>query len=195
MRPPTFVQSLFWPAFEHAARGAFDKRIELGNAQPFLHELAGPIMTYKAVAKGYGAAILASMACNGEEPTAVYEDTGSICLSQQDNRVRMALWVDVCLRPPCRVQKEALCRASVEGRRITITSRVEVAEPDTDDDCVDGCIPASTTCDVAAPGDGAYEVVHGIERGSVVLPLSQAMAVFGSPDACNSLGGTGASAR
>jgi hypothetical protein len=155
----------------------------------YITQKSRAIMTCKNLANVCHAIMLALVACD-DEPTSVYEDTGAVCLSQQDGRMKVRLSVDACLRPACRVQKEALCRASVEGQRITITSRVEVAEPDTDEACVDGCGAATPTCDFAIPGDGTYEVVHGDDRGSLVLPLIGATPVFGGPEACNSLGST-----
>lgn len=71
----------------------------------------------------------------------------------------------------CSRHQRAHCSLSVEGRKITLTSKFDWEEPGEDKPCVLSCIKAVATCTTSTPLTvGSYTLQHGDELLELNIP-------------------------
>jgi hypothetical protein len=125
--------------------------------------------------------VLSNAACGNEETTRVevYENSGSLCLTQEGSQITVDARIDACLQGACRSSsRPPSCQASFTSGRLVITSTVEVTIDSSPPDCLAACFDAEATCAVTVPQEGEVVVVHGDEQMTVNLPLASATPLF-----------------
>jgi hypothetical protein len=120
-------------------------------------------------------------ACDDSKTTTI-EDTGAICLVQNDDSVSVTVQIEACLKGSCRSASDVECRAIAASGRITVTSHAKITET-TQQGCPDSCDPAVATCELVGVA-GDYTIVHGANQTSVTLPIDSPLSIFGIVGGC-----------
>lgn len=127
-----------------------------------------------------------SVACSDEDNTSevVYENAGSLCLTQVGSDVQISAQLDACL-DGCRRSRLVECEATVDSRGVVVTSRVEVIVDNSQEVCQTSCNPVEAVCgSISPPAQDSVTIVFGTEQASLDLPLSSPTSLFGLYDAC-----------
>lgn len=132
--------------------------------------------------------LVCTVACGDDEPTrrdAVYENTGSLCLTQVGSQITINTDFGICLNGCSGASPAPRCSAAFESGTITVSSRADITTYiSADRPCTTDCRSALAECGLTVPAEGYVSVVYGAEQANVRLPLTDATPLFGSVDPC-----------
>lgn len=136
-----------------------------------------------------GASTITACSDDDRREIRTYRDSGSVCISPSGATATAVVRVrfDACLSPGCDEPRSTTCTALVSDGRIDIHSRLEVLGAAKGTVCPLGCSTDDgvyATCELETSTSGTYQVVHGDETGTAVLPLTGPIQPIGEQEVC-----------
>lgn len=118
--------------------------------------------------------VLGAAACGGPWDDVSFVDEGELCFTAEAGEVHVQVSAPDCLSSCCSRRVGGSCSATVEGRRIEVTSEIHweqhpggrITHP-----CTSDCGDATVECAIGALADGSYTVVLGDEATPLVVPV------------------------
>jgi hypothetical protein len=113
-----------------------------------------------------------AFACGGPWHTISFHDDGDLCFEQQGPTVLVAVTARECLSSSCSRAVGGECSATIDGTTITISSDISWEQKDGPlAACTEDCGDATVDCVVGDLADGTYDVVHGDDETTLVVPV------------------------
>lgn len=120
-------------------------------------------------------ALACSAACGGPWDPVSFVDDGELCFESQSDQVALVVTADSCLSSTCTRDLEGHCSATIQGKRIEVSSEIHWEEHPGNivHACSEDCLEATATCTIGTLEPGRYTVFLGEDEqpDELVVPV------------------------
>jgi hypothetical protein len=110
--------------------------------------------------------------CGGGWEIVTRVDEGILCVGQTEQSLTITVIEPDCLSSSCSRDRGGDCSATVDGSTIRVTSEIHWEENEGPlRKCTKDCLSVEVTCQIPAPPEGTYTLVHGEEETSLDVPV------------------------
>jgi hypothetical protein len=118
--------------------------------------------------------------CGGGWELVTRVDEGMLCVEQTEQNLTITVIALDCLSSSCTRDVGGDCSATVDGSTIAVTSEIhwEETEGRLRGGCTSDCGSAQVTCQIPAPPEGTYTLVHGEAEMPLDVPVEDVCTPF-----------------